>query len=176
MSCVEGAEAAPAPAALLQQIRSLVDGCYGSMLRYASRRARQQAAVGGAGQVSADATAAAGDEATSTPAAAAAAGGQQGAQGQEPLSLEGMRALLLQQVPSAVADLRRQHVAAAEPEERRRLAHRLLLELLLRLCICGYGELAPTFTAWCSSSTSLGHVMPTSWRHLALHLHAPAQH
>jgi hypothetical protein len=130
------------------------------MLRFNSRRARQQAGTAdvGAGQIiaavaPAEVAAAAGDEATSTPApavAAAAAGGQQAA-GQESLSLDGMRALLLQQVPAAVADLRRQHVAAAEPEERRRLAHRLLLELLLRLCICGYGELAPCCRRpWCS--------------------------
>ena len=174
LSGAECAEQAPAPAALLQQVRSLVDGCYGSMLRYGSRRARQQAVAAGAGAgqiidaaAAPDVAAAAGDEATSMhapAAAAAAAAGGQHAPGQEALSLDGMRALMLQQVPAAVADLRRQHVVAAEPEERRRLAHRLLMELLLRLCICGYGELAPAATASGAASISLCHLVPAFWR------------
>ena len=117
------AEERPSPAALLAQVRTLVDACFGSMLRFSSRQARQaQQEAGAAGEAS-----------------SGAAGGQPGQLGQ-PLDLEGLRALLLQHVPVAVADLRRQHVAADEPEERRQLALRFLLELLLRLSICAYGE------------------------------------
>lgn len=88
------------------------------MLQYSSRHSRQQAAAAAGG---------AGDDAA------------QRQQPQEPLGLEGMRALLLQRVPAPVADLRRRHVAAEQPEQRRQLAGCILQELLLRLCICAYG-------------------------------------
>lgn len=90
------------------------------MLRLSSRCPRPGAAGAGAG-----------DEVTSAP--------QQAQQGAAP-PLDALRALLLQQVPAAVADLRRQHVEAEEAEQRALVARRLLLELLLRLCICAYGE------------------------------------
>lgn len=92
------------------------------MQRSSSRRGQQPAAAPQGGSA---------DEATSAPAGVLG--------GQATATLDGMRALLLQQVPAAVADLRRQHVAAAEPEERHQLARRLLMELLLRFCICAYG-------------------------------------
>ena len=134
---VAAAEEAPEPLALLDQIRRLVDPCFSAMLAYSTRRSRQQPAAG-------TPAAAADGEATSAPVAAAAAAGG----GRPPLppqqdllTLDCMRSLLLQQVPAAVADLRRQHVEAAEPQQRRQLARRLLLELYLRLSICAYGEI-----------------------------------
>lgn len=126
-------------AARLQHIRSAVDGCFASMLRYSSlcgkgQQQKQQPQQGGAGE-----------DAASVPAGEAgtsgAGNGTTASQAlpQQPLSVDSLRALLLQQVPMAVADLRKQHLEAAEPEQRRELAQRLLLELLLRFCICGYG-------------------------------------
>lgn len=122
-------EEAPAPATLLQQIRTLVDGCFAGMLRHSSRHVRPTAA-------------AADGSAGSSPLDSAAR------EPREPLSLDGMRALLLQQVPVAVADLRRQHMTAEQPEERQQLARRLLLELLLRFCICAYGAPGCAGLAW----------------------------
>ena len=111
------------------------------MLCYSARRGKEQAAA-----AAADAASGGGDcEANSAPAGVgggAAGGAAGGAGAQAPLSLEGLRALLLQHVPVAVADLRKRHAEAEQPEARRALARRLLLELLLRFCICAYGERA----------------------------------
>lgn len=126
-------EQGPAPLSMLQQIRTLVDSAFASMLCYSARRNKEQAAAAVAAALAAEAGSggAADGEATSGPASAGA---------QAPLSLEGLRSLLLQRVPVAVADLRKRHAEADQPEARRQLARRLLLELLLRFCICAYGE------------------------------------
>ena len=123
-------------------MRSLVDGCFTSMLRFSNQqtqRAQQAQQAQRAQQQQGSGEAAEGPEVASTPAGAAGAAGAAG--GAQPLDLEAMRALLLQHVPMALADLRRQHSAAEEPAERRQLSMRFVLELMLRLSICAYGAL-----------------------------------
>lgn len=144
-----------APAALLQQVRPMVDACFASMLRYCRQHGRLHQACAPA--AAAAAAAAGDDEATSAPATAAGAalagsGAAERAQDKAAgrpagpvaatLTPGGMRALLLQQVPVPLAELRRQHSEAGEEGALRRLAHRFLLELLLRFCICACGERA----------------------------------
>lgn len=134
---------------LLVQIRSLVDACFAAMQRY-SHRCRtlpQQLAASAADMPPAAGVAT--DEAASVPAA----GSDHEPACHELLSLEGMRCLLLQQVPTAVADLRRQHTESEDSEQRRQLAGLMLQELLLRLCIASYG--APLASLHISACTSL---------------------
>lgn len=126
------ADERPSIATMLAQLRTLVDGCFASMMRFSSQHQRAQQAQRAAQQASGAGEA---PEVTSTPAGAAGSAGDG-----QPLGLDGMRALLLQHVPMAVADLRRQHMEAEEAGERRQLSVRFFLELLLRLSICAYGE------------------------------------
>lgn len=123
----------PSIASMLAQVRSLVDGCFASMLRFSSQHPQRAQQAQRAQQQASDADEA--PEVTSAPAGAAGTAGEG-----HPRGLDAMRALLLQHAPVAVADLRRQHMAAEQVEERRQVSHRFLLELLLRLSICAYGE------------------------------------
>ncbi len=130
----------------------MVDACFASMLRYCRQHGRLHQA---SAPVPAAAAVAGDDEASSAPANAAGAahagsGLEERAQGKPAgraavpaaatLTPGGMRALLLQQVPVPLAELRRQHSEAGEASALRLLAHRFLLELLLRFCICACGE------------------------------------
>jgi hypothetical protein len=121
----------PPPAqSVLAHIQALVRTAFLAARSY-SKRLRQGPGAEAAAAASADGDAA--GEGCSTEAHAQPAA-------QDPLSLQGLRALLLQLVPAAVADLRRQHSRSEEPWQRSQLAQRLLVELLLRFCICAWGE------------------------------------
>ena len=131
VACTIAADAPPPPPDLLKQVRQAVEGCFTAMLRFTDGRASQGAPPAG----DAAAAAAAGTQSQQP------GGGGAAAASAAAMPLDGLRVLLLQRVPTAVADLRRQHEEAGEPEDIRRLSHRLLLELLLRLSICAFGGL-----------------------------------
>ena len=155
----EGEDGAVGPAVaaaeLLSHVRAAVGACCVALLNHSANGAQKHqaaslpplppaatAATGGGGEGAADEEATSARLAHQAQQAATSRPGKQPRQAAAPLTTTAIRSLLLQQVTTPVADLRRRHRDAASEAELRRLGRCVLAELLLRLCISALGELA----------------------------------